>query len=214
QGGRHVSRGRPHPPRPRVGRSERASSFSVSPAGRLPPRLLRRLGDVQALRLEDAPQRVREVHRTAPPPSGHCVYGARRLVLGASALAAAPRELRPSTVPAGPGRMGAAALPLDRARRATRRLARLELRGTFPPPLRPPHVPWRAGVRLHDDAGRRPARLVWPRALPGHARLRIRPRLEARERVRRETPERDVLLRVRTASDAGGSRAPGRERPP
>src|SRR5262249_29620946 len=131
--------------------------------------------------------------------------------LGAPALAAAAGELRNVSVTAGPGRVGAATLALDRLRRPARRLARLELQRTVPPSVRASDVSRAARLRLLDHDERRSPRRLRARALPRHPRLCVRAGLETRERLRRAQAGRDVLLRLRPTPRADGGRAPGRE---
>ena len=101
-------------------------------------------------------------------------------------------------------------------------LARLELRRSLAPPLRTAHVSRASRARLLDHSYGRSARSLRPGALPRHARLGLRARLAARERLRLAKPGRHVLLRVRSAHDpcrrvaAARSRSalpPCRERP-
>ena len=98
EGADHVPRARQAPARAGVGCRERDLPQRGTPASQLRDRLLRWLGQVRAAGLEGLSQRVRAVPRAVAPVARDRVHRARRLALGAAALAQVAGELRPAAV--------------------------------------------------------------------------------------------------------------------
>ena len=92
-------------------------------------------------------------------------------------------------------RVGASPLALDRRDREARCPLRLDV-SPVPADLRPADVQGPPRLRLQPQAGRRAARRLRAEHLPRHVRLRLRKRLEARERLSHAQPDGRLLLRL------------------
>ena len=159
--------------RPGLGRDQRPDGDA--------PRLLRRLAIVRSAALEVLRRSVTAVRRPQARLAGHGTEGARRLVLGPSALAPAAAQPGPSSGRPARECLGASSLALARADSEALDLARLDRPGRHGPSLRPVHVPRQGRVRSREHARRQPARSVRPKHLPRHAKLAVRARMGAGE---------------------------------
>ena len=167
-------------PRARLGSDERRAFGVRATAGDVPARLLGRLGRVPPAGVEDIRERVRAC-AARPALARHCMPRSRRLVLGRPELAADAARVRHGRRP-GPRRVGAAAFALVGAAAEARGAVRLDV-PPLPSDLRPADVSRSRGLRLQPHAEGRAARRLRPEHLRRHARLRVRPRLAAGERL-------------------------------
>ena len=125
-GARQLQRARQALERPRLGRGERDPADDGPQAGRVQARLLGRVRDLQARRLEDPQERLPRLRRPRAAVVRGRLQGSRRLVLGAAVLAAGAAQLRPAGVRQ-VGRLGASALALERRAAAADRQPELGL---------------------------------------------------------------------------------------
>ena len=173
-GARHVSRERRDAPRARVGCDQRADARLGQAAGSLQARLLGRSEDAAPRGVGQLRQRLPAVRRAEARLLRCRLQGARRLVLGAPALAAQPAAPRLEAVDVVAARVGAPPLALGRAARAGRPLHGLGVQRRRARHLRTHVIRGQAGARLPHDVERRADRHVRAQSLHRHARLGVR----------------------------------------
>ena len=197
-----------------MGSHQRTSSLARPAAGRFQGRLLGRLGRVSQAGFARVHERLSRVRGPAARVVRRWLHDAGRQPLGSPGVAARAAEPRARPLEAAPGLVGAPTEPLERRAAQARAVDELGLQQAVRPPLRAPHVPRPAGLRV-PRVGRAPGRRLRPQHLRRHVQLGLRAGLEAGEQLPLAPRYGRLLLRLLPARPVPGlpsRRAPsGRE---